>query len=106
MNAHALLDPVSKLSDESQQSLFPKEETLDSIIKTLPHLSPGALLDVWQFVRFQEYKTLLLKDKPTEDEQLWAAVQREYKYREAHPEDVIICNSLEDIDAALGMDEE
>ena len=103
MSTHTLSDQI----EASEQSVvFPKTETIDSIMKTLPKLPPVSLLDVWQFVQFQAYKSTLLGDKRSENELLWAAVQREQKYRVEHPEDVIICNSMEELDAVLELADE
>ncbi|MFN8491229.1 MAG: hypothetical protein U0350_26770 [Caldilineaceae bacterium] len=73
-------------------------ESAENILQRLQRLPQAAWPDLLRFIEFLEYKW----DIMTEDEALWQAVQDEKAYRQAHPEDVIICESVEDLARALG----
>ena len=77
------------------------EVTAENILQKLQHLPQAAWPDVLQFIEFLEYKWEVI----TEDEALWQTVQAERAYRQAHPEDVIVCESMEELALALGDEE-
>jgi len=72
--------------------------TAEDILQRLQHLPQTAWPEVLQFIEFLEYKWSVI----TEDEALWQAVQAEQAYRQANPEDVIVCESIEELTLALG----
>lgn len=77
------------------------EVTAENILQRLQYLPQAAWPDVLQFIEFLAYKWEVI----TEDEALWQAVQAERAYRQTHPEDVIVCESIEDLGLALGDEE-
>lgn len=72
--------------------------TTEDVLQGLQRLPHAAWPEVLQFIEFLAYK------QNSEDEALWQAVQAEKAYRQAHPEDVIICKSVDELAAALGDD--
>lgn len=79
--------------------------TNQTILTALRRLPTYALPDVLQFIEYLEYKLGIVFDEPSEDEALWDAVQAEVQYRQKHPEDVIVCQTIEELKAALGDEE-
>jgi hypothetical protein len=75
--------------------------TRDDVISALRRMPPERLADVLQFIEFVEYQTILDTEDETEVEALWAAVEAEQVYRQEHPEDVIVCDTIGDLVAAL-----
>lgn len=75
--------------------------TAEDVLQGLHRLPHAAWDEVLQFIEFLEYK----QNTISEDEALWQAVQTERTHRQAHPEDVILCQSADELAAALGNDE-
>ena len=84
---------------------FATEITIDDILTALQRVPLERLPDILQFIEFIEYQTSLAGDDSAEDEALWAAVEAEQAYRREHPEDVIICRSVDELKAVLDSDE-
>lgn len=72
--------------------------TAEDVLQGLHRLPHATWPEVLQFIEFLEYK------QSTEDEALWQTVQAEKAYRQANPDDVILCRSTEELAAALGDD--
>ena len=78
------------------------EVTIEDIIAALKRVPLERLPDILQFIEFIEYQAA---DDASEDEALWAAVEAEQAYRQQHPEDVIVCKSVDELIATLESDE-
>jgi hypothetical protein len=79
--------------------------TIDDIINALQRVPSKRLPDILQFIEFIEYQATLIEDDSSEDAALWAAVEAEQAYRREHPEDVIVCHSMDELKAVLNSAE-
>ncbi len=79
--------------------------TLETVVKTLHHLPPEYLPRVLEYIEFLKHRTTYTPEDPFEDDALWDAVQAEKAYRQKHPEDTIVCTTIEELHAALEDDE-
>lgn len=73
------------------------ETTLRRIEEILPQLPLPQLEMVLTFTEFVRERAEL----QSEDDVLWSFIEREQAYRVAHPEDVLLCDSEEELLAAL-----
>lgn len=79
--------------------------TVEDVISALQRVPSHRWADILQFIEFVEYQTALTPEDPAEDEVLWAAVEAEQAYRQEHPEDIIVCRSIDELKAVLDSDE-
>lgn len=79
--------------------------TIEEVISALQRVPAHRLADILQFIEFVEYQTALTPEDTAEDEALWAAVEAEQAYRQEHPEDIIVCRSIDELEAVLDSDE-
>lgn len=79
--------------------------SMETMVQAIERLPLAVWPDVLQFIEFMEYKWQNDASSTTEDADLWRAVEAEQTYRRAHPEDVVVYRSIEDLTAALEADE-
>ena len=65
-----------------------------------------ALKDIEQDRIILEIKVIRSSPESSEDEALWDAVQAERAYRRQYPEDIIVCDTVEELLVALEDEEE
>lgn len=73
------------------------QSTLERIERILPQLQSRQLELVLAFTEFVRTRDAA----QSEDEVLWSFVEREQAYRAEHPEDIVLCDSDEELIAAL-----
>lgn len=73
------------------------QRTIEKIEQILPQLQSRQLEMVLTFTEFVRSRTVA----QDEDEVLWSFVEREQAYRAAHPEDMLVFDSDEELLAAL-----
>lgn len=73
------------------------ERTIQQIEQLLPQLQSSQLEMVLAFTEFVRSRAVT----QDEDEFLWSIVEREQAYRAAHPEDLLVFDSDEELMAAL-----
>ena len=73
------------------------QSTLQRIEEILPELQSFQLKMVLAFAEFVRERVVLQSD----DEMLWSFVEREQAYRAAHPEEVFVYRTDEELSAAL-----
>lgn len=73
------------------------QRTIQQIEQILPQLQSRQLEMVLAFTEFVRSRAMA----QNEDDVLWSFVEREQAYRAAHPEDVLIFDSDEELLAAL-----
>ena len=73
------------------------QRTIQQIEQLLPQLQSRQLEMVLAFTEFIRSRAVT----QNEDEFLWSIVEREQAYRTAHPEDVLVFDSDEELIAAL-----
>jgi hypothetical protein len=78
-------------------ALTQPERTIQQIEQLLPQLQSRQLEMVLAFTEFVRSQAVT----QDEDEFLWSMVEREQAYRAAHPEDVLVFDSDEELLAAL-----
>lgn len=79
--------------------------TIETVIEALHRLPPEYLPHILQYIEFLEYKMTYTPDDSSEDEALWDAVQAERTYRQKHPEDIIVCETVEELREILENEE-
>jgi hypothetical protein len=79
--------------------------SMETMMQALQRLPSTAWPDVLQFIEFMEYKWQNDATNTAEDAALWRAVEAEQAHRRAHPEDVVVYRSMEELAAALDADE-
>ncbi len=79
--------------------------SVETMVQAIQRLPLTAWPDVLQFIEFMEYKYQNDASEAAEDVALWRAVEAEQAHRRAHPEDVIVYRSIEELAAALDNDE-
>lgn len=73
------------------------QRTIQQIEQLLPQLHSRQLEMVLTFTEFVRSRAI----EQNEDDVLWSFVEREQAYRAAHPEDVLVFDSDEELMAAL-----
>ena len=73
------------------------QRTIQQIEQLLPQLQSRQLEMVLAFTEFVRSRAMA----QNEDDVLWSFVEREQAYRAAHPEDVLVFDSDEELMAAL-----
>jgi hypothetical protein len=73
------------------------QRTIQQIEQLLPQLQSRQLEMVLAFTEFVRSRAMA----QNEDDVLWSFVEREQAYRAAHPEDVLVFDSDEELFAAL-----
>ncbi len=84
---------------------FMPEISAETLVEALYRLPPEYLPHILQYIEFLEHKFTHTPSDPSEDGALWDAVQAERAYRRRHPEDVIVCDTAEELRAALEDEE-
>lgn len=79
--------------------------SMEAMVQALRRLPLTVWPDVLQFIEFMEYKYQNDASDVAEDAALWRAVEAEQAHRRAHPEDVVVYRSMEELAAALDNDE-
>lgn len=79
--------------------------SMETMVQALRRLPLAVWPDVLQFMEFMEYKWQNDAISADEDAALWHAVEVEQAHRQAHPEDVMVYQSIEELAAALNSDE-
>jgi hypothetical protein len=74
---------------------------METMLQALHRLPLVIWPDVLQFIEFMEYKWQNERTGVDEDQVLWQAVEAEQAYRQAHPEDAMVYESIEELAAAL-----
>lgn len=79
--------------------------SMETMVQALRRLPLAAWPDVLQFMEFMEYKWQNDMVSTAEDAALWRAVEVEQAHRQAHPEEVMVYQSIEELAAALSSAE-
>lgn len=94
----------TEISQQAEKILGPApmpEISAETIVKALYRLPSECLPHILQYIEFLEYRFTHTSQDSSEDEALWDAVQAERGYRKQHPEDMIVCDTIEELRAAL-----
>jgi len=97
---------ISHQAEKKLSGRVPMPEiSAETVIKALYRLPSEYLPHILQYIEFLEYKFTYTSSDPSEDEALWDAVRAERRHRKQHPEDIIVCDTIEELRAALEDEE-